>query len=426
MTEPKKIWIVNYYSAPPDLAFNPRHIKFGRALMDKGYDVTIVTSSYLRRHNRQLIEGKAKYRMDTYGGLKYIHVKALEYSGNGLRRMLSIFGFAIRLFRLGNRLGSPDIIYHNIHMPFDYPVTKLAKRLGARYIVEAWDLWPHAFVRHGLASRWNPAMALAYRLEYLSYKRAESIIFTMEGGADYLAERGLTTESGGTIDRCKVHHLNNGVDLAEFDGNTKAMAFPDSDLDDENSFKVLYVGSIRQVNKVGLLIEAARLLLEANENIRILIYGDGPERPALLELVKAQGISNVVFKDRWLPFAKIPYVLSKGSINAMNYGENFGGYGISAGKFFLYLAAGKPVVCNVESRYCLIQKHRLGVARQFRDAREYADAVLELKNLPSDEYQMMCKRARDTAETHDYRVLAERLSQIIERKPLNTRCRIWI
>ena len=70
----------------------------------------------------------------------------------------------------------------------------------------------------------------------------------------------------------------------------------DPDLDDPDTFKVVYTGSIRQVNGLGLLLDAAKEV--RGPRVRFLIWGDGDERPALEQRVKDENIGNVVFKGR--------------------------------------------------------------------------------------------------------------------------------
>ena len=76
----------------------------------------------------------------------------------------------------------------------------------------------------------------------------------MEGAYDYIVEQGWENE----IPRSKVYHINNGVDLEQFDYNTEHFRVDDPDLDDPNTFKVVYTGSIRKANGLGILVDAAK------------------------------------------------------------------------------------------------------------------------------------------------------------------------
>lgn len=57
-----------------------------------------------------------------------------------------------------------------------------------------------------------------------------------------------------------VHYINNGIDLEQFDKDVVAHPRKDADLNDPNTYKVIYLGSINLANNVKTLIEAANLL----------------------------------------------------------------------------------------------------------------------------------------------------------------------
>jgi glycosyltransferase involved in cell wall biosynthesis len=410
--EMKIIWIVNYYSTPPEYASNPRHLEFAHYLMGAGYDVTIFSSGFLCDKELDLVP-EGKFKEVQYGELKFNHIKSPHYKGNGLKRMLSIFQFAWRLFTLRKKFEKPDIILHNIHAPFDYPVAWCATCLKAKYIVEAWDLWPDSFVRFKLISPTNPAVKWAYYIERRLYERADKIIFTFEGGLDYLRERRWLIELGGKIDANKIYYINNGVNIDKFKEDKNLYQLQDEDLEDKEHFKIIYLGSIRLANNIKLLIDAASILKD-NSKYKFLIYGDGSDRAYLEQYCKENNIINVVFKDKWIPFLYVPYVLSKSSLNILNYQKEFGNYGISSGKLFQYLASAKPICCNININYCLITKYSLGIAKQFDNSQEYADAIRTFGEMDNESYSAICNRVNEVAKQFDYKVLTNKLIQVID------------
>lgn len=408
----KKIWLINYYATPPEFVSNPRFIEFAVNLMGQGYDVTIVSASYLRTNNTDLIPQSQNYQYVKYGKHMFLHIKVRPYSGNGLSRMFSIWQFAFRLYKYRQNFAKPDVIIHNIHAPFDYYISSFAKKIKSKYIVEAWDLWPDSFVRFGLISAKNPLVKIAYQIEKKLYEKADKIIFTFPGGIDYLKDMKWTLEMGGKINSNKIHYINNGVNLKKFNENITLYPNSDSDLNSDKYQKVIYLGSIRLVNNVKLLIDAAELLI--GEKIVFLIYGDGSDREFLENYCIERNITNVKFKTKWMAFNEVPYILSKSDLNILNYQEGFGKYGSSSGKLFLYLASGKPICSNVDMSYCLITEHNLGISKEFKNSTDYALAIKQLLNLSTDDYNSMCLRVQKTAELFDYQNLSNQLISIIE------------
>jgi len=409
----KKIWIVSIYTSPPKYDSHLRHKKFLQYLQENGYDVTIITGSFLPGKKIDLIQNNLKYVKCEYDGKKYIHIKTKHYKGNGLSRMFSIFLFSFRLLRLKNKFEKPDIIIHNAHIPFDMLVALCAKKLKAKYIIEVWDLWPESFVAFNLISKNNPFMNIAYQIEKNLYMKADKIIFSMEGGKDYIIEKGWDKKHGGPIDLEKIYYINNGLDIDEFEENKSKYQLEDLHLENDSIFKIIYLGSISLANDIKLLVDTAELLLDYHKII-FLIYGDGTERTFLEDYCKNKCISNVIFKEKWIELKYVPYVLSKSSLNILNYKLNsVDKYGGSQGKLFQYLGSGKPICSNQIMGYDIIQKYDIGIAENFKSNQEYADAILKVYNMSNNEYNNICSNALNAAKNFDYRVLSNKLIYVL-------------
>ncbi len=126
-------------------------------------------------------------------------------------------------------------------------------------------------------------------------------------------------------------------------------------------------------------------------------------------------MTNVKFKDKWIDPKYVPFVLSQSYLNILNYTAHFGKYGISSSKMFQYMAAGKPIVCNVDILYSDILEHNIGVCHNMKDEQDYADAISSILDMPHDEYEAMCNRARDAAKEYDYPYLTKQMAEVIER-----------
>ncbi len=390
---------------PPKYEARIQTLKRAQYLMEFGYDVTIIGGSYLHNSDINLIENREKYSERTYDGIKFIHIRTKKYSSNGLMRFYNLIEFTLRLFFLSSKFEKPDVIVQTATVPFGNLLYYMAKKFKSYYIVDVVDLWPESFVAFGLVSKNNPLLKLAYRAERWLYQKADDVVFSMEGGKDYIIEKGWDLESGGVIDLDKIHYINNGVDLKDFDENKELFKIEDLDLENDEIFKIIYLGSVRLANNLKQLIDAASLLKDKS-NIRFLIYGDGDDREFLINYCRDNNVNNVIFKQKWVELKYVPYILSRSSLNILNYMptpiERFGG---SQSKSFQYMASGKPICSNLEMGYCPITKFNLGVAQGFNNSREYADAILSFVNMDSEKYDSISNNARQAAENYDYRKL---------------------
>lgn len=405
----KTIWLINHAAMPPQYEARIQTLKRAQYLREFGYKVYIISGSYLHNTNINLIKDKTPYTFAEYdGGQSFIHIRTKDYSGNGIQRIINLIVFYFRLWWFASKFEKPDYISHIAAVPFSNITYFIAKKFKAKFIVDVVDLWPESFLAYGLVSKNNIFLKLAYLAEYWLYRKADVLIFSMEGGPDYIKEKKWSLEQGGKIDLNKIAYINNGVDLADFDYNKDHYVINDSDLENPDSFLVVYVGSIRLANNIKQLIDAASLLQEIKK-MRFLIYGDGEDRAYLEKFCSENNITNVVFKQRWVELKYIPYILSKSSLNILNYKNSdilrFGG---SQSKSFQYMASGKPICANVRMSYCPINQFKLGIAREFASPSEYADAIKSIYELDQDSYNEMCRSARETAKYYDYKVLTNK------------------
>ena len=398
----KIVWIINPQTGSPNTVANPRYLELAKYFMAAGYEVITFNSS----QREGIVIPKGKYLEKQYGDYHFVHVYAPAFKGNGIKRMWSLYRYARNVCRISKRFQKPDIILQNIHPPFDYPIVRLAKKLNAKYIAEAWDLWPEDFVTFGLVKPGNLALKAAYAIEKKYYYAADEIVFTFLGAFDYLKRQRWMKDQGGMIDPAHLHYINNGIDIEMFDRDKTAHPRTDPDLNDPSIKKVIYLGTINKANNVKTLMEAASILKDFPK-YRFFIYGDGACRDELIQYVQDNSIDNVVFKEKKIPYSECAWVVSQATVNIMNYEKNFGRWGVSSGKMFQYLAAGKPIVCNIDIPYDnVIMDNRLGFAQDINSPEGFAEVIRRLAEQPKEEYEAMCARVRETAKRFDYKVLA--------------------
>lgn len=403
------IWIVNYYSTQPAKARHARHLMFAKYLQEAGYNVTNF-SAEVYGGSGNLIKETSKYVEVDYDNYHFVQVKVRK-GNNFLLRGFSIFQFAWRIFRNRNNFPKPDLILQNIHEPFDYPVCWCAKRLKAKYIVDDWDMWAYSFVRQGMIKKNGLLAKFIFRVDRKFFENADRVVFSMEGGKDYIRDMGWDIASGGKIDLNKIHYINNGVDVPATKINEQKYQLEDPDLVDPNTIKAVYMGSVSKSNDLMMFILAAQILKQ-EPDFRFLIYGDGNEREKIEKYCKDNNIRNVLLKQKSIPLEYVPYVLSRCDLNVICHKQGFK-YGLSLGKLFQAFASGKPVCCNTTNKYDIIRKYKLGISSDFADAQECALALLKMKHLDRIEYNEMCERVQKTAWLFDYKVLSLQLVEIV-------------
>ncbi len=410
------IWFINHYAVPTKYYPLARPATFAKYLIKAGHSVTIFAASSVHNSDINLITDKSSFRKEEIDGIQYVYVRTSQYRGNGLGRIVNMLQFPIRLPSVCKKMPKPDVILSTSVTPMACTVgIKLAKKYGCKAIAEIADLWPETFVAYNLIRRNNPILRLMYWYEKRMYKMADKIIFTMEGGKDYIIDKGWDKVSGGPIDLNKVYHINNGVDLEVFDYNKEHYQIDDPDLLNKEIFKVIYAGSIRLVNKVGLLLDTAKILKERGEDkIRFLIWGSGDELEPLKKRAIEERLDNVCFKG-FIDKKYIPFITSQGQLNIVLGESNpLYKYGGSLNKMFDYFASGKPTLFTFRLGYSLIEKYEIGVELDTSEPIKIADAIQYFYKLPEEQYQKYSKNARVAVGDYDFKALTEQLIKVLE------------
>ncbi len=179
----------------------------------------------------------------------------------------------------------------------------------------------------------------------------------------------------------------------------------------------MYCGSVRTANDIGTVVSCAKSLNEDGyrDKIRFIIYGDGPDREVLQKRCKDEAITNVVFKGS-IDKKYIPYVLSKSNLNVLNLKPaKTQKYGNSSNKLFEYLAAGNPVIANIdEGKYPIISKYGCGKIVKAGSSEEYAKGVEYFATLTETELNEYKKHAVETAKLFDTEEMNRQWKEIIE------------
>lgn len=416
----KSIWIFNHYATNMYKDQAGRHYWFAENLVKQGYNPTIFCASTVHNSDENIDTGSNMYASDLTNGIPFVFVKTPQYIGNGKQRIKNMFSFYKNLFSVSKEYaehyGKPDVILaSSVHPLTLIAGIKIAKKLGVPCICEVRDLWPETIVAYGALKKNSWFTKLLYLGEKWIYKKADKIVFTIEGGKDYIADNGWDLDSGGSVNFSKVHHINNGVDLELFDYNKMHFILNDDDLNNNDTFKVVYAGSIRRANNLQLIINAAKYVgLNSTENIKFLIYGDGDEKEYLEEKCKKKNITNVIFKGK-VNKNYIPYIVSKSNLNILNYSyHDIWKYGGSQNKNFEYLAAGKPILSTITMGYDILEKYNAGISLNTQTEQDIGGSIIKFSKMSKAEYDLISRNARNAAENYDFKILTQKLIEVIE------------
>lgn len=414
----KNVWIINHHASDMFFQKGGRHYAMAKYLNRMGYTPTVFCSNAVHGKGEYYYNENCLWHEEVADEINtaFVYVRSRKYTSNGRDRILGMVDFYVNMQKTARQYekiyGKPDVIIgSSVHPLAILAGEKLARKYKVKCIAEVRDLWPESIFAYYPEMDGEFYAKLLYSGEKYLYKKADAIIMTWPGGQDYVREKGWLEEIGEN----KFWHIGNGVDLDEFDLDRKENAFQDTELGDDRKFKFVYTGSVRKVNNIGMIVDAARILQEdGNRGIKIFIFGDGDELEILKGKCRKENLKNIVFKGR-VDKKCIPSILSQCDCTLMhNTSTVLDKYGQSQNKFFEYLAAGKPVLMTYSVGYSICQAEGCGIEIEVQNAGNIADAMKSIAGMAKPERDRMGLNARATARKYDYKCLTEKLTGLIE------------
>lgn len=406
----KVVWIVNEYNMPD--AVKSRQTNLCRCLCERGYDAYVISGSSETRGEENHIEGKTPYKYIETDEAKGYIIKTSDFRRNYERVLVSL-QFQHRIWKLRDQFPKPDVIVSDFAGLFGNVFLKWKRKYGTRVIYDVLDLWPEGFVDMGYLKKNSLITKILYKMEHKSYREADGVIFSFQGGRDYIKDKGWSKETGGDVDTRNIGYLNNGVDLEAIDKQRMEFVLKDPDLETDQ-FKAVYLGSISAFNGLDILVEAAKRLQErGEERVAILVYGCGNQEERLKKMALDYGLKNIKFKGK-LDQRYAMSLLCRSNVNLFTFVNTpLLKYGVSPNKLFMYFASGKPVLSMIRPAYDLVDGKKAGLSVQ-NDPEEVATAIVKFMQMDAEEYRMYCENARQTAEEYDYKKLVQVLIDQIE------------
>lgn len=412
----KTVWILNHYAATMLEQKGGRHYWMAKELIKKGYQPIIFCADVVH-NSEKTVEINGVYEIKEQDGIIFVIVKTSPYVGNGMSRVKNILSFYINVKKAAiyyrKEKGKPDVILaSSVHPLTCVAGIQLGKKMRCPCIAEIRDLWPKELIDLGAMTEKSLIAKVLYQLEKWIYQKADAVIFTMEGGRQYISDQRWDKQNRGHIDLEKIYYINNGVDIKAFEENAAKFPMQDEDLDSEEKFNFVYTGSIRRTNHIDTLLDAAKEI--ENKQIQILLWGAGDYVDAVQKRIESEHITNVKYKGV-VKKCEVPGILQKSDVNIIHWNDmDTLKYGCSYNKMFEYLAAGQPIYSTVHVGYSIIKEGQCGVEASGKKTSDYARDMNNIYRMSKEERRKFGTNAKLKAKEFDFSVLTAKLIQIIE------------
>ncbi|MDX1953663.1 MAG: glycosyltransferase family 4 protein [Verrucomicrobiota bacterium] len=396
-----KIWFVNHYAVPPTQAGGTRHYTLARELIALGHDVTLIASSFdhTTRSETRLKPGSDSL-LEKVAGVPFLWIRTPPYTGNSFSRLRNMVGFARLLPSQTRQLPSPDIVIGSSpHLFAATGAEKLAASRHVPFVMEVRDLWPESLIQLGNMKRHHPLVLLMTVLEKRLYRKARRIFTLLPGSADHMVAKGAI--------RQHIISIPNGIDLH--------LVPPSSPPVERETFTVLYAGAHGLANGLDTILDAAGTLIKSGDpKLRFRLIGDGPNKPALKERARLEGLTNVEFCDP-VPKSQIFNVMQEAdALIAMLKDVDLFQHGVSPNKLFDYMACSRPIIFGIRSSNNPIQEANAGITVPPENPQSIIAAMKQLSSLPlSQRWEMGLRARKYVEENHDFAKLSRRMHEAL-------------
>jgi glycosyltransferase involved in cell wall biosynthesis len=375
-----------------------------RALAARGHAVTLACGRYDGAVSGLDGPFRRDCREGTHGGVRVVEFDIPCGNAMPLRARAGAFlRFAARATPLALRAEFDLVVASSTPLTVAIPALAAQAARGTPFVFEIRDPWPE--VPRALGGVPRPVLAAMDRLANAACRRAAAVVALSEGMAETALARGT--------DPARVHVVPNGCDLQHF-GPHVAPWRPEQAAPWE--CLAVYAGAHGRANGLGALLDAAALLRARGERrLRILLVGQGAEKPALVARATAEALDNVTFLDP-LPRAALGqlYAGSQVALHLLAGLPEFAEW-TAPNKIMDGLAAGLPVVTNQAGRAArIVADGPSGIAVPAGDAAALADALARLAADPALRARLGAAARRQAVVRWDRRLLADRFCAVVE------------
>ena len=273
------------------------------------------------------------------------------------RRMLGFLNFARVAAKIGKTLPPPDVVYASSPpLPVGLAGRRLARHFRVPFVFEVRDPWPQALIDLG-ALRNPVAIPWMRRMERRIYTSADHFVALSPGIKQAILARDGKTKF---IDERQVTVIPNASDLQLFDPRLDRTVGR-AKLGLNNEFAVIYFGAMGMANGLDYLLDAAKILKQrGNGRVKFLMVGTGGGRNHLEDRIRREELGNVRLLEP-VPRTELPELVSACDVCLTIIRPSTSNPTWSPNKLFDSLAAGRPVVANVEGWIAeLIEGHDCG------------------------------------------------------------------
>lgn len=367
----------------------------------QGLEPFVVTSPFFR--------GAAGRQTEVIDGIRYHRSNHIARPDKRQGR-LAAYWARVRMLRRYRefvaeivRSERPDVIHAHSSYTNGVAARYASRRTGVPFIYELRTLWGEAAVVEVGLSPHSLKYRAIWHMELGVMRAAVRVVAISRGIQEAIVARG--------IDPAKIDIVPNGVDTGVFTPQPPDTALA-RDLGLSGCFVVGFIGSLRRLEGLELLVGAFREVLRKEPRARLVVVGEGPERPRLESLASSSGLGDAVRFTGLVPHDHVLRYYSIMDVLAYPRIDSRINHTVTPLKPLEAMAMGKVCLASdVGGLKELVEDGVTGLTFLRGDARDLVDKILLLAANPT-----LCKELEARAQSW---VRAEREWSVIVPRYVN-------
>ena len=396
-----KILIISQYFYPENLRIND--LVF--SLKKRGNDIEVLTGKpnypkgeYFKGyswkgHENEEIEGIKVHRANLIPRKK----------GGGLRLFLNYFSFVFfGFFKILKLEGDFEKVFIYAPSPITVGILGIlaAKKFKCKSYLWVHDLWPESVrVAGGIKSSF--ILGLVNQMTKLIYRFTDLLLVQSPEFKSYILNQGVRES--------KIiyypYYAEDFYKVVEKDKSYLSQ-FP-------KGFNLLFAGNIGIAQSFDTIVKAFELLKD--QNINLIVLGDGRDKKRILHLIKQKGLSEKFYFLGSYPPEKMSkyFACADALLITLKKAEIFSL--TIPGKLQSYLACGKPIIGSLDGvARNIIKNSKVGYCSGSEEYEELSKAIIKMSKLTKQERILMGSNGLDFFKRNFQKViLLDELEKIL-------------
>ncbi|MEG1854768.1 MAG: glycosyltransferase family 4 protein [Acinetobacter sp.] len=360
-------------------------------LVQRGVDVTVITG-IPNYPSGKFYKGYGLFKKtrETINGVHIIRIPLVPRGSNSIMLMLNYFSFAFfaSIFTFFHcLLHKYDSCFIQQLSPITIALPGIIFKKLTHKPLSCWvlDLWPESLQSAGGV---HNKMVLSF-FDYIAsmmYRNSDNILISSRGFEDFIAKKGDFKYKISYFPNWADHVLNHA-----FECNLPAMPV---------GFRVMFAGNIGEAQDFNHLVEAAKLL-SLEDEIKLIIIGDGRKKMWVDEQIVKYKLENVMYMFGRYPIESMPAFFRMADVMLVSLKNEIIFNLTAPAKIQAYMSVEKPIVAMMNGEgAAIVRDAQCGIIVPAESPIALVEALKQIKNLTAKERTILGINGRNYCETH--------------------------